>query len=216
MSSSAEGDLRKFAVRLEQFHSLLGLATGVKDANRKVVKVRVFLVPSIAAVQKLYGAEYSSVAGFYDPRHDGAVAVVPRSTDDGTFTGQLVLFHEYAHHFMLQYSPAAYPSWYVEGFAEIASTASFERKGSITFGKAASHRQYDLRDRYPSAKMLDGSYIADQKRGRGWSYGDAWLLTHYLTFTTSRPGQLRAYMNAVNAGKKPAEAAKVFGDLASV
>ena len=61
----------------------------------------------------------------------GAIAVVPRNTGtDGVFTGQLVLFHEYAHHFMLQYAPAAYPAWYVEGFAEVVSTASFERKGA--------------------------------------------------------------------------------------
>lgn len=218
VSSGSEVELRKFAERLEQFHSLLGLATGANEASRRMVKVRVFLVPSIGYVQKLYGGQQSGVAGFYDPRNDGAVAVVPRSTGDGTFTGQLVLFHEYAHHYMLQYSPAAYPSWYIEGFAEIASTASFERKGAITFGKAASHRQYELvlGDRYPAAKMLDGTYLSDQKRGRGWSYGDAWLLSHYLTFTATRPGQFRAYMTAINAGKKPIEAAQVFGDLASV
>ncbi len=214
-SSGSEAELRKFAERLEQFHTLLGLATGANEASRRTVKVRVFLVPGVGYVQKLIGAERSGIAGFYDPRNEGALAVVPRDTDSGIFTGQLVLFHEYAHHYMLQYSPAAYPSWYVEGFAEIASTASFERKGEITFGKAASHRQYELvlGDRYPSAKMLDGTYLADQKRGRGWSYGDAWLLSHYLTFSKPRANQLRGYMNAINAGKKPAEAAQVFGDL---
>lgn len=218
VSSGSEAELRKFATRLEQFHSLLGLATGANEASRRMVKVRVFLVPSVGSVQKLYGRGGSGVAGFYDPRNEGALAVVPRDTDSGIFTGQLVLFHEYAHHYMLQYSPAAYPSWYVEGFAEIASTASFERKGEITFGKAASHRQYELvlGDRYPAAKMLDGTYLADQKRGRGWSYGDAWLLSHYLTFSKPRSNQLRGYMNAINAGKKPAEAAQVFGDLTNL
>lgn len=215
ISSGDEKGLLKFAERLEYFHTLLRLATGANEANRPVVKVRVFLVPSLGDVKRLYGNSGSDVAGFYSPREDGAFAVVPRSTGDGIFTGQLVLFHEYAHHYMLQYTPAAYPAWYVEGFAEIASTASFERKGAITFGKAASHRQYELESgtSYPVSKMLDGTYLKDREKGRGWSYGDAWVLSHYLTFTDKRRGQFRSYLNGINSGKKAAEAAQVFGDL---
>ncbi|MFA9199827.1 MAG: hypothetical protein ACEQR8_01385 [Cypionkella sp.] len=217
-SSGEEKALVKFSERLEQFHTLLQLATGANEANRRVVKVRVYLVPGIADVVRLVDQPGSNIAGFYSPREDGAIAVVPRSTGDGTFTGQLVLFHEYAHHYMLQYTPAAYPSWYVEGFAEIASTASFERKGAITFGKAASHREWELdgASRYPVTKMLDGTYIADRARKRGWSYGDAWLLTHFLTFNDARRGQLRAYLNAINSGRSHAEAARAFGDLADL
>ena len=213
-----ERELRKFAERLEYFHGLLHLATGASEANRPLVKVRVFIVPSLGDVQRLYGSGGDSVAGFYGPRDDGAFAVVPRSTGDGTFTSQLVLFHEYAHHYMLQYTPAAYPSWYVEGFAEIASTASFERKGSITFGKAAQHREHELANgvSYPVAKLIDGSYAADTEKGRGWSYGDAWALSHYLTFSQTRSGQFRSYLNAINSGQKVAEAARVFGDLGNL
>ena len=215
VSAGDEKDLRKFAERLEYFHTLLRLATGVSETGRPIVKVRVYLVNSIGDVKRLIGAPGSDIAGYYSPREDGAIAVVPRTTGDGIFTGQLVLFHEYSHHYMLQYTPVAYPSWYVEGFAEIASTASFERKGAITFGKAASHRQYELDAgmSYPVAKMLDGTYLEDREKGRGWSYGDAWTLTHYLTFSDQRRGQLRAYLNAINAGKKMAVAAQVFGDL---
>lgn len=213
-----EKELRKFAERLEYFHGLLHLATGANEAGKPVVKVRVFLVSGVGDVQRLYGRGESDVAGFYSPRDEGALAVVPRSTGDGTFTGQLVLFHEYAHHYMLQYTPSAYPSWYVEGFAEIASTASFERKGAITFGKAARHREDELANglSYPVSKMLDGSYVKDTEAGRGWSYGDAWALSHYLTFTDGRRGQFRIYLNAINAGKSPTEAAKAFGDLGAL
>lgn len=218
VSSGDEKNLQKFAERLEHFHTLLRLATGANEANKPVVKVRVYLVPSVGDVKRLYGNLNSDVAGFYSPREDGAIAVVPRNTGDGIFTGQLVLFHEYAHHYMLQYTPAAYPSWYVEGFAEIASTASFERKGAITFGKAATHRQYevDAGMGYHVAKMLDGSYIKDRAKGRGWSYGDAWVLSHYLTFSDSRRGQFRTYLNAINNGRKMGDAAQAFGDLATL
>lgn len=215
ISSGDEKGLLKFAERLEYFHTLLRLATGASETNRPVVKVRVYLVPTIGDVKRLYGNPNSDVAGFYGPREDGAFAVVPRTTGDGIFTGQLVLFHEYAHHYMLQYTPAAYPSWYVEGFAEIASTASFERKGAITFGKAASHRQYELDGgtSYSVIKMLDGTYLKDREKGRGWSYGDAWALSHYLTFSDKRRGQFRSYLNAINSGKKIADATQSFGDM---
>lgn len=218
ISSGDEAGLRKFAERLEYFHRLLGLATGANEGGRALVKVRVYLVANAGEVKRLYGDPNSSALGFYSPREDGALAVVPRSAGEGGFSGELILYHEYAHHFMLQYTPAAYPSWYVEGFAEIASTASFERKGAITFGKAAQHRQLELDygTGYSVASMLDGSYLNDQKKGRGWSYGDAWLLSHYLTFSDTRRGQFRDYLNAVNAGKPMAEAAKVFGDLSEL
>ena len=48
-----------------------------------------------------------------------------------------VLFHEYAHHFMLHHFPAAYPAWYVEGFAEFFSVVAFPQDGSIEYGKIA-------------------------------------------------------------------------------
>lgn len=216
---TSDGDEKafvKFAERLESFHHLLKLATNTTATPRRIVKLRVFLVNSVDDVQRRIGRPGSGVAGYYDTREDGAIAVVPRNAgNDGSFTGQLVLFHEYAHHFMLQYSPSVYPAWYVEGFAEIASTASFERKGSITFGKAAQHRQGELfyLKRYPVSKMVDGSYLEEKRQDESWSYGDAWLLSHYLTFSDARRGQLRAYLAAINAGKSFPEAAKAFGDL---
>lgn len=213
MSAGAEKDLVKFAERLEQFHTLLRMATGANEDGLRIVKVRVVLVPSATEVERLYGADDKGVLGFYSPREEGPVAVVPASTDGFSLSAQQVLFHEYAHHYMLQYSPVAYPAWYVEGFAEITSTASFDRPGTISYGKAAVHRKGELETRrYPTAKMVDGSYVKEGD-GRPWSYGDAWLVTHYLTFADKRRGQLRAYLDAINGGQPLEQAAKVLGDL---
>lgn len=87
VSSGDERSLIRFAQRLESFHSLLKLATGVNDANRRVVKVRVFLVPSIGDVRRILDAPNSGVGGFYRPQDDGAIAVVPRNTGEGAFSG---------------------------------------------------------------------------------------------------------------------------------
>ncbi len=212
----SEKELLKSAERLEALHYLLSIATGVAGNDASAVKVNVFFVADTSAVERVYGRGGANVAGFYYPSDLGAVAVSPRNaSNDGSFTGQTVLFHEYAHHFMLQYMPAAYPSWFVEGFAEIAATTSFERKGLITYGKAASHRQYEIEfaDFYPTRKMLDGSYLKAKRGTPTFSYGQAWLLTHYLLLSDKRPGQFRKYLTAINQGKSFEEAATVFGDL---
>lgn len=216
VSSDDERSLVRFAEQLEAFHNLLRLATGLNEGNRPVVKVRVYLVPDVGVVRRLTTRTDEGLAGFYRARNEGPIALVPLSGGNTGLSPQVVLFHEYAHHFMMQYTPVAYPSWYVEGFAEIASTASFERQGAITFGKAASHRQRSLTgSRYPVTRLLDGSYLTEPDFDL--SYGEAWLLAHYLTFSDTRRGQLRAYLNAINNGRSPAEAASAaFGDVAAV
>jgi hypothetical protein len=215
-----EGDekqLAKLSGRLEAVHYLLKIATRMKEpADGRIVKVKVFVVDDIADVRRLIGDPQSPAAGYYDAQLAGAISVIPRNSGtSGSFSGELILFHEYAHHFMLQYQPGVYPAWYVEGFAEIIGTSSFEKPGAITFGKAAKHREAEMRGsaRYPAAKMVDGRYIEDSRKGNGWNYGNAWALAHYLTFSDERKGQLGAYLNAINAGQSLAEAAKAFGDL---
>ena len=53
---------------------------------------------------------------------------------------QQVLFHEYTHHFMFQHFSAAYPSWYVEGFAETAATIVMKPDGSFHLGNPPQYR----------------------------------------------------------------------------
>lgn len=216
-SDGDEKSLARLSGRLEAIHYLLKIATNMRepdDAN--IVKVKVYSVASVADVQRLLGDPSADAAGYYDPQLAGPISVIPRDAgNSGTFSGELVLFHEYAHHFMLQYQAAAYPAWYVEGFAELISTASFEREGAITYGKPARHREGELRytRRYPAAKMIDGRYLDESRDAENWDYGDAWAVTHYLTFSEKRKGQLKAYLNAINAGQSYAEAAKIFGDV---
>jgi hypothetical protein len=216
-SDGDEKYLGKLAGRLEAVHYLLKAATGMQEpANHSIVKVKVFAVGDVADVRRLIGDPQSPAAGYYDAQLAGALSVIPRDAgSSGSFSAELILFHEYAHHFMLQYQAAVYPAWYVEGFAEIVGTASFERPGVITYGKAAKHRESELRysRRYPAAKMVDGSFVKEKRGAEGWEYGDAWALSHYLTFSEKRKGQLGAYLRAINSGQPFAEAAKVFGNL---
>jgi hypothetical protein len=213
-SGGSEAELTRQAERMEAVHYLLKISTGLTQ-TAPAPKLRVFYVDSQADVLKAIGANpNSNIAGFYRPSVSGAIAVVPRNYNGG-LSPDVILFHEYSHHFMLQYQPVAYPPWYVEGFAELVSTASFERKGQITFGKAAKHRQGELDNSkwIPLEKLFarPNGDKDDFDRQETSFYGQSWLLTHYLTLSDKRPGQLRAYSNAINAGKSDAEAFQAFG-----
>lgn len=215
-SQDNEAKLHKFAERLEAVHALMLMATGKQDQENPY-PVRVYVVADTQVVQSYMEHPDRDVAGFYRPMVTGPVAFTPRDTGSGesSFSPQVVLFHEYAHHFMLQYFPSAYPAWYVEGWAELVSTASFEKTGYVSYGKAAEHRRYelDLSDNLISASRLATTRQKDlNSEERARFYGESWLLAHYLTFDAKRHGQLAAYLAAFNGGASLADAAKVFGD----
>lgn len=209
--------VRAYAEKLEKFDGVLAKMTGLEtegDANRLIV----FLVDGTSAVQRQMGTKDSGVAGFYEPQLWGTIAVVPRQAGNSEYelNAQTVLFHEYAHHFMLQNAPVAYPAWYVEGFAEFWSTIEFARDGAISVGKPAKHRFYGLAmlPAFPVERLLvpDDRELKDDQREA--FYGWSWLLTHYLRFAPGRKGQLTSYLHAFADGAAPRDAAiKAFGPV---
>lgn len=216
-SEGGEREVAQYAERLEAVHHLMKIATGMKD-DRPVNKVEVYYVYSSDELRRVLKARpNSNIAGIYIPSIRGSAAIVPRKGSGGTLDPQTVLFHEYAHHFMLQYQPGAYPPWYVEGWAELISTASFERKGTITFGKVANHRQAELDHlRWIPLRQLMSREKADRdviNHDYGSYYGQSWLLAHYLTLSDKRPGQLRNYLRAILGGASDEEAWRAFGDV---
>lgn len=177
-------------------------------------RVRIYVVPSTGYLQQMMPHPNSEVAGFYEPIASGPVVFTPENADSGSgvFNSQVVLFHEYSHHFMLQNFPVAYPAWYVEGRAETFATASFEKPGFITYGKPANYRLGEIYNLDQPASDIITKHTGEGKRVE-FSYGLNWLLTHYLLFSPERKGQLSAYLAAINQGKTLEEAAKAFGDL---
>ncbi|MCW3849470.1 DUF1570 domain-containing protein [Sphingomonas sp. LB-2] len=208
--------MQRFATNLERFDKALRLYGDVQDLPvGKANRVVVYVLDDVAAVQKL--AKNPNLAGYYLPRAEGSLAFVPRSTgaDQNDFTPMVILLHEYTHHFMFNSFPnAAFPLWYSEGFAELFSTAVFDKTGVI-FGYPPQHRGYGLMsgNALPVDKLLTAESLKLNDSQREAVYGRGWLLTHYLYFGGKRPGQLVNYLLAINSGKTPLEAAQVFGDL---
>jgi tetratricopeptide (TPR) repeat protein len=225
-SDDKEETVRAFAEKLERFDKALRVFHGIADedlgpANR----VTVYVVGDMDDVQRLGGySPWSGVAGFYRGSAGRSVALTPRTMNSGTAIGELgslgVLLHEYTHHFMLQNFPAAYPIWYEEGFAEFNSAVRFEDNGAIGFGAPANHRAWDLYKVRPLPIEQLFEPVPDKLDALQWEatvYARGWLLTHYLTFSKERAGQLGAYLAAINGGKSSLDAAKsAFGDLAAL
>jgi tetratricopeptide (TPR) repeat protein len=218
-SEGSEGELRDFAMRLERYASAMRHLRRLGDARPgKANRLTVYVVSNPDKVRRLAGAKGSSLIGFYLPRAIGSMAIIPRRVGSGgdyDIKAEQVLLHEYAHHFLYQNYAAAYPAWFSEGFAEFHSTVKFNEDGSVGIGLPALHRAHGLMGNpLPVEKLLeaDPDELAPEQREAIYSRG--WLLTHYLTMTPGRVGQLQAYLRDLNAGRPRLEAAKsAFGGL---
>lgn len=223
-SEAQPDEVRKLAERMERYDKAMRVLRGVPDrAVGPAGRVIVYFVSDIDAIQKLYGKGGKQVGGFYQARAGSPVAFVPRTREgNGAYGGldpQIVLLHEYAHHFMYSnWSDAAFPMWYSEGFAEFNSTMIFRDNGDIIIGAQPEARAYGVvrANFLPMDRLLqpDPGKLDDDQMYVLYSRG--WLLTHYLTLDANRRGQLAAYIGAINAGKSGNEAGKAFGNLGAL
>ncbi len=219
-----DATIRDAAVRLEKLDVLQRFIAGIADVPiPSARKVKVYLLADDAAVQETMSWPGWRVAGYYNARLRGPIAVNTRTdAKDIGFPAQMVLFHELTHHFMLQYFNAGYPIWYREGLADFIGTATFETNDIARVGEPNANRYYAFQGErkyawISMAKLLaspDGGDLGDRN---DLIYSEGWLLTHYLTLGGTRQGQLRTYLQAINAGRPYSEAAKTaFGDLAAL
>jgi len=215
-SNTSEKTLRRQSEALERLDWGLRRFSQLGDepeiASRKVT---VFLVDD-SQVRSLCGCQ--NVGGFYLSRVSGSIAFSGKAASFGdNGIGQLVLFHEYAHHFMLGSYDLAFPAWYSEGFAEFASTMRIS-DDSVQIGVPAQHRARGLflGQRFRVSEMFDPtlrSRLGSAERYDAF-YGRGWLLTHFLTFRPDRFRQFQGYLRTLNSGTPSVAAAEqAFGDL---
>ncbi len=229
-SETSASNASEFAQKLERLDMSLRSLQNINfsPATSDSRRLTVFRFGDTDDIGRLAGA--MGVAGFYIPNLSGSVSFTPAksdSKDTGSLLGatgrsskteldpQQVLFHEYTHHFMFQHFTAAYPSWYVEGFAETAATIDLKPDGSFHLGNPPQYRSDMLFGMLNVSveRLLASTNKPTGEDFYGW-YTVGWLLNHYLTFEPSRQGQLKQYLRAINSGTKPADAAvQAFGDL---
>lgn len=192
----SEARLRERILLLEDFDRLLRTVTSV-NTPPAAAKLHVYLVDDNRALARIRDLGHNA-AGFYAASPEGIGAFV--SVDSGGTLNE-TLFHEYAHHFMLQHAPGSYPAWYIEGFAEYFSTVRFTRDaidiGNFSRGRASwlVHEGW-----LPLDRLLGGSPSGLTPEGVSMFYSQSWLLTHYFYSTPERQAALGRYLVAARRG----------------
>lgn len=199
-SQEDEARLRARVTMLEDYAALLRLLSGAPAESAPAPKLRVYFVrrpDDLARVPPLS----IFVPGFYTSSSSGIAAFVNAAAP----ASNEILFHEYAHHFMMQYHAGAYPPWYVEGFAEYLGPTRFTER-HIELGRMNGVRSSWLFDRsewLPTDRVFfDRDRLKDIENLSRF-YAQSWLITHYLFGDETRRAQLVRYLQALARGQEP-------------
>jgi hypothetical protein len=165
-------------------------------------------------------APLRTMAGFSQPLDGGAAIVLPVLSASGIDTREIVR-HEFGHT-MLFNEWFRYPQWYAEGFAEVVSSVTVDRKNNA-FEIGRMPKRYGRRPR-PAFEWddlikdgFDAHRLADDELIQ-LAYAQYWLLFHYLTLNseTDYAFQLDRYFALVTSGRPSTEAfPEAFGMTAS-
>lgn len=224
-SEGGDAELRAFAEKLERFDFVLRRIHRV-EAAPSPNRLRIILVSNQRAVAEMAGRSGSGVAGYYVSDSRGMLMVGSRNNtrsapsrqqevDRYNIDSEAVLLHEYTHHFMYQYFPATYPTWYSEGWAEFWGATRFGPNGEVEVGHPAEHRfaSFDNGRWLPLRTMLEAQNYS-QVNEVDLLYAQGWLLVRYAWENPERQRQLQQYLNLVNRGSTYSSAAReAFGDL---
>ena len=213
-SNGSASQLEDFTHEVEKFDALLRMIFS-RPVKENPAKLTIYLLRNSAAVN----AYKQNTVGFYSVRlgQTFAVANRERGSERTDLDGTLVLFHEYAHHFMFHNFAIPAPAWFVEGFAEYVATAEFKRNGEWTFGYPAHHRAWSVQNgpKISIEQLLSEDYSEMNRGETSAFYGWAWALTHMLYSDRDiRGGQITGYLKDISNGMDSLSSArKNFGDL---
>jgi hypothetical protein len=198
-----EARVRDYAVRLTLFDVVLRIMHGMPETPAQPSKLAVYLVRERADLRRVRPRIDSDVAGLYisAPQATFALALTGALGKDDT------LFHEYAHHFMLANFPAAYPAWFVEGWAEYYMTAEVDDR-RVRLGGYNEARAYWLFNArwLPMEDIISKAPWELPRDRHDVYYAQAWLLTHYMHSTPERADALNKASRAIAAGAEPVKA----------
>lgn len=195
-----------FARKLATFDAVLRIFSPPSlEKGPPPQKLEIYLVRGQSELRRIAPQIGSNIVGFYSTSPNATYAV---ARVDAGLGAQTTIFHEYAHHFMLENFPVAYPGWYVEGWAEYFMTMDIGMK-RIEVGRYNQNRVnwLLLEDWIPYEDVL--TKRPGQLKGAdkvALYYAQAWFLTHYMQATPERAKQLSRAIAAIAAGAEPRKA----------
>jgi tetratricopeptide (TPR) repeat protein len=215
VGEAREKDLRRVAVRLEEFRAALALLLpqGPKDASAPTT---VIVFRDDAAYQPFKpvfrGQTASYVAGYFQPGSE--VNYITLALDsDWSRSSAPTLLHEYTHLLVNNYFSSA-PLWLKEGLAEFYSTARLSKdRRRVWTGAQLSDRVRQLRDArlIPLRTLFEtdqqSPYYSEAGK-RGLFYAQSWALAHFILNGDggARRARLPRFVELLASGGVPEEA----------
>ncbi len=208
-----------FVLSLEQYRYVLSSFYGVAGTDEALPRFSLYFVNDMLNLKQVWPGVTPEVLGFYTGCAEGQAAVslylddkihVAKKVEDQPENfSRTVLFHEYAHSFMFQYSTTAYPPWFVEGFAEYYGTTRVQDKEAL-IGMAWQDRVDTLLQ--PGWGITYDKLLSDPPGLHSLPslaeayYAQSWLLTHWIFADVNRRAQFRTYLTAYGNGDNPVTA----------
>ena len=207
IGNAGERNVRRAAIRLEQFHdALANLFNGASRAPAVPTTVIVFKdEASFRPFAPLYqGRPRDDVAGYFQPGSDvNYIALTPAGRAGNPYA---VIFHEYTHLLVRNIAPRA-PLWLSEGLAEYYSTFDVtDGDRRVTLGKPiAPHAALLRREFIPFERLFAIDYRSPEYNERTRNsifYAESWALAHYLIVGNNgaRRGQLAEFVRLLGTG----------------
>lgn len=205
-SEASEDITREYLGALEAYHHYLGLFLPGTKKEANDTPFTVYFLNSSSDFKKIWPEAASNVAGFVTYCEDGMFAVsslernrIDKNSDLFKRTANsslIVLFHEYAHEFMLRYAGASFPKWFVEGFAEYYSTMRFNPNGEVLIGVPDSERVWSLSQfKSDYSAIIQENLNINSSQQSAEVYAQYWILTHYLLSSPQLADKLNQYFS---------------------
>lgn len=203
-----ETQIRQATQSLEDFDRTLRLLKGMGTQPAET-KLEVYLVRSVQDLRAVWPTMPEHYAGFYRAGSEQIAAFLVYDTRRGAEGGNQVLFHEYAHHFMLHYFADAYPKWYVEGWADYVSTTRFLGRTAIVGEPSESRRSWIS---YGGGVLPINALLAPERVSNQTAefsaqfYANSWFAVTYLSNHANFNRGLTPYVEALGRGADAIEA----------
>ncbi len=217
--------LRSIAERLERFDAAMRKLNNMpQSGDSPSNRVTIFLVSSPIEFTRLTGRVGLRYSAFYQPGVGNSHIVAPRELPverrglpQLKSTAEMgALLGMYNRHLLARRTSGVLPEWLDVGTGQFGAATRFSEDGSVEIGQPAAVWALTLWDRgdVPVASLLARDFAPLGLEADAVNAAHSWLLTHFLTFSKPRRGQLANYVARLNAGEKTHAAAEAaFGDL---
>lgn len=207
VGNASERDIRRVALRLEQFRDVYSrLFTKAQFTSPVPTTVVVFKSDgSYKPFKPLYRGKPMEVSGYFQPGPD--VNYITLATESRAEHPYAIIFHEFVH-MLVGNTMTRAPAWFNEGLAEYYSTfdiADDDKK--VVLGKPIAYHVYQLREKFMPLRDLfavgHDSPAYNERDKRGIFYAESWALVHYLILGNNgaRLPQLGRFVDLLSTGK---------------